>query len=207
MRRSVIILVIVGIAVSFMACGSKPPEMGEQFIVERVPEDAPRWRTRPPVERDGKQFFVGVKTHASSLEAGNTDARQNAIQKVVEYIGGTGMVDYTKARVEAGLTDEGDAGNYVEDGYRFLAESIAQGVREDETYYERVKEWNLDGWHYFYNYYVLISIPEDALQRSALAAFQAQADEARERNDAKAEAFAERLRSQLTNDASSPQPR
>ena len=207
MRRSILTIVIVGIAMSLSACGSKLPEMGEQFIVERVPDSAPRWRTRPPVERDGKQFFVGVKTHASSLEAGNTDARQNAVQKVVEYIGGTGMVDYTKARVESGLTDEGDAGNYVEDGYRFLAESIAQGVREDETYYERVREWNLDGWHYFYNYYVLISIPDDAIVRSAQQAFARQAEEARERNDAKAAAFAERLQSQLTTDASSPQPR
>ena len=204
MRRSVLSLVIVGAILSLAACGSAPPQMGEQFIVEKVPDRAPRWRTKPPGERDGKQFFVGVKTHASSLEAGNTDARQNAIQKIVEYIGGTGMVDYTKARVEAGLTDEGDAGSYIEDGYRFLAESIAQGVREDETYYERVREWNPDGWHYFYNYYVLISIPEEALVRSAQMAFQRQAEAARARNDAKAEAFAERLRSQLTTDATSP---
>lgn len=206
MRRIVLPLFVAGAALVLAACGSKPPEIGQQSVIERVPEDRPNWITRPPRDRDNKLFFVGFKTHASSLENGNTDARQNAIQKIVEYIGGTGMVDYTKARVEAGLTDESQAGNYVEDGYRFLAESIAQGVREDETYYERVKEYRPDGWHYFYNYYALISIPQDALQRSAAMAFERQAAAARAKNDAKAEAFANRLRQQLTTDATSPNP-
>lgn len=204
MRRTVLPILAAGAALVLAACGSKPPEIGQQFVTERVPEDRPNWITRPPRDRDNKLFFVGFKTHSSSLENGNTDARQNAVQKIVEYIGGTGMVDYTKARVEAGLTDEGQAGNYVEDGYRFLAESIAQGVREDETYYERVKEWRPDGWHHFYNYYVLISIPQDALQRSAAMAFERQAAAARAKNDARAEAFANRLREQLTTDATSP---
>jgi len=197
-------MVLAGAALIVAACGSKPPEIGQQFVVERVPDERPRWISRPPGDRDNKLFFVGFKTHASSLENGNTDARQNAVQKIVEYIGGTGMVDYTKARVEAGITDEGQAGNYVEDGYRFLAESIAQGVREDETYYERMKEWRPDGWHHFYNYYVLISIPKDVLERSTRMAFERQAAAARARNDAKAEAFANRLREQLTRDATSP---
>ncbi len=206
MRRILVLLTaLVGASVMLSACGSKQPQIGEQFIVERVPDSRPRWVARPPADRDSKLFFVGVKTHASSLENGNTDARQNGIQKIVEYIGGTGMVDYTKARVEAGLTDEGQAGNYIEDGYRFLAESIAQGVREDETYYERVREWRPDGWHYFWNYYALLSIPEDALERAARMAFEKQAAEARAKNDSRAEAFAERLRDQLTHDATSPQ--
>jgi hypothetical protein len=206
MRRILLAtLMITSISLIFSACGSGPPEIGEQFIVERVPDDRPRWITWPPEDRDGKLFFIGMKTHASSLENGNTDARQNGIQKIVEYVGGTGMVDYTKARVEAGITDEGQAGNYIEDGYRFLAESIAQGVREDETYYERVKAWQHDGWHYFYNYYALLSTPKDALERAARAAFEKQAAEARAKNDARAESFANRLREQLTTDATSPQ--
>ena len=206
MRRMAVALALaVGATVMLPACGSGPPEMGEQFVIERVPDSRPRWVHRPPSDDDSKLFFVGVKTHASSLENGNTDARQNGIEKIVTYIGGTGMIDYTKARVEAGLTDEGEAGNYIEDGYRFLAESVAQGVREDESYYERVKEWKPDGWHYFYNYYVLLSTPEDALERAARMAFERQAAEARAANDTRAESFANRLRDQLSRDATSPQ--
>jgi hypothetical protein len=205
MRRTVLLsLVMAGSLAVLAACGSKPPEVGQQFIIERVPEDRPRWITRPPADRDEKLFFVGLKTHASSLENGNTDARQNAIQKVVEYVGGTGMVDYTKARVESGLTDEGQAGNYVEDGFRFLAESIAQGMREDENYYERVKEWQPTGWRYFYNYHVLVSIPKASLADAARQAFERQAAAARARNDARAEAFANKLRQQLTPGMTSP---
>jgi hypothetical protein len=188
----------------FAACATKQPQIGEQFIDERVPDKRPSWITKPPRDSDGKLYFIGVKTRASSLENGNTDSRQHGIQKIVEYIGGTGMVDYTKARVESGVTDEGLAGNYIEDGYRFLAESIAQGVREDESYYERVREWRPDGWRYFYNYYVKLSIPEDALERAARMAFDKQAAEARAKNDERAAAFADRLRQQLTTDATAP---
>lgn len=196
-------MLVAGAALVLAACVGMAPGIGQQFVTERVPEEPPDWLRRPPRDRDNKLFFVGFKTHASGLEDGNSDARQGAIQKIVEYIGGTGMVDYTKARVEAGLTDEGQAGNYIEDCYRFLAEFIAQGVRQDETYYEGVKEWRPDGWHYFYNYYVLISISQDALQRSAALAFERQAAAARARNDAKAQAFANSLRQQLTTDATS----
>ncbi len=204
MRRTIIITALFGAALMLSACGSKPPEIGQQIVVERIPDDRPRWITRTPADEDDRMFFIGVKTHASSLENGNTDARQNAIQKVVEYVGGTGMVDYTKARVEAGLTDEGQAGNYVEDGYRFLAESVVNGVREEETYFEHVKEYRSDGWRYFYNYYVKLSITQEDLRRAAAAAFERQAAQARAENNARAEAFANRLREQLTTDATSP---
>jgi len=209
-RRSMALAVVAlaGTALALAACGGspRPPQIGEQIIVEKVPKERPRWIVRAPSDRDNKLYFVGMKTHASSLENGNTDARQNAIQKIVEYVGGTGMVDYTKARVEAGITDEGQAGNYIEDGYRYLAESVAQGVREDDSYYERVKEWRPDGWHHFYNYYTLVSLPKDALQRAAAAAFERQAAQARARNDARGESFANQLQQQLRPEATSPNP-
>jgi hypothetical protein len=205
MKRTAIMLVICAMPLVFLACGSKPPQIGEQFVMERVPGDRPGWINKTPGDRDGKMFFVGYKTHASALENGNTDARQSAIQKIVEYLGGTGMVDYTKARVEAGITDEGQAGNYVEDGYRFLGESIAQGMREQETYYEHVKEWRPDGWHYFFNFYTLVNVDENVLRQQAAAAFQRQADQARARNDARAEAFARNLQRQLTPESNAAQ--
>lgn len=206
MRRMFTTVMFIGLGMFLLACGARPPELGQQIVVERFPDSRPRWIAMTPPDEGDRMFFIGVKTHASSLENGNTDARQNAIQKIVEYVGGTGMVDYTKARVEAGLTDEGQAGNYVEDGYRFLAESIVNGTREDETYYEHVKEFHTDGWHYFYNYYVKLYISRQDLVRAAQQAFERQAAEARARNDARAEAFANRLRSQLTQDATSPNP-
>ena len=78
-------IALVGATAILSACGSGPPELGQQYVVERVPDDRPRWITRAPSDRDSKLFFIGFKTHASSLENGNTDARQNGIQKIVEY--------------------------------------------------------------------------------------------------------------------------
>jgi len=192
------IMAACGASLLFVGCAVEQPEIGQQVVIERVPESRPGWVTTVPADRGNTLYFVGMKTHASSLENGNTDARQAAIQKIVEYLGGTGKVDYTKARVEAGVTDEGQAGNYVEDGYRFLAESVAKGAREEESYYERVKERHVDGWHHFYNYYVLIGIRSDELTRAAGEAFEQQAAQARARNDQRAEAFANELKRQVT---------
>ncbi len=205
MRIKTIGLLAVSATLSLSACGGGQLSPGEQQIVERVPGDRPDWAFRPPRDDDGFTFFVGLKTHASSLDNGNTDARQNAIQKIVEWIGGTGRVDYTKARVEAGLTDEDDAGNYIEDGYRFVAESIARGMREQESYYEHVKQMGPGGrLTYHYNYYVLFRIELSELANAQSGALDRAADEARAANNAAAVRLAEQMKTQLTQDASGP---
>lgn len=204
MRKATLLTLMLVASFMLAACGPKNYDVGYQEVIERVPDKRPRWIHSRPPDKGDRMFFVGLKTHASSLENGNTDARQNAVQKIVEYVGGTGMVDYTKARVEAGLKDEGEAGNYVEDGYRFLAKSIVNGVREEETYYEHVKEKGTDRWKYFYNYYVKMSITGKSLRQAASRAFEAQAAAARAKQDAKAEAFAKKLQLQLTKDATDP---
>jgi hypothetical protein len=204
MRKAAFVSLVLAASFLLAACGPKQFDVGYQEVIERVPDKRPRWIHSRPADKGDRMYFIGLKTHASSLENGNTDARQNAVQKVVEYLGGTGMVDYTKARVEAGLKDEGEAGNYVEDGYRFLAKSIVNGVREEETYFERVKEKQAERWTYFYNYHVKMSITGTSLRKAAARAFEAQAAAARANQDKKAEAFANKLRLQLTEDATAP---
>jgi hypothetical protein len=204
MARMTGVALTLGTLVLLAGCGGqRPPQLGERMVIERNSDERPEWLRRVPADRDGLQFVIGIKTGSRSLDNANTDARQNAIQKVVEQVGGTGLVDYSRARVEAGLSDQ-EAGNYIKDGYRFLAQSVAQGTREHEMYYEHAKEWRQDGWRYLYDFYILVTVPRVELPDMARQAFQQQAAEARAANNAKAEAFANSLRQQLTRDATAP---
>jgi hypothetical protein len=193
------VLLLMAVSITLSSCAGPALQPGETRMVEQVPDSRPEWISKIPESRDGNMFFRGFRTRASSLDNGNTDARQNAIQQVVEMIGAMGLVDYTKARVEAGIPeDDKDFSNYIEDGFKLVARNIAKGMKEVESYHERVMEGNYDGSvKYYYNYYILISYPEAELKRSVMQAFKEQEQEARRERDKKAEDFAKRLREQL----------
>ena len=46
MRRTIITMALFGAALTLSACGSKPPELGQQVVVERIPDSRPRWITQ-----------------------------------------------------------------------------------------------------------------------------------------------------------------
>lgn len=185
-------------------CGKpRQPQLGEQFVVEKSAEREPNWMNVRPSDREGRMFFVGAATRKFRVEDAQTDARMNATRQVVEYMGGTGLVDYTSARRDEGFTDV-EASRFIEDGNRFLAQSIAEGMREEEVYRKKVREWTRDGWRYWYDYSVLISIPSDGLTRAADRALQQHMNQAKQQQDVRAQGLLQRLRDNLTTDASMP---
>jgi hypothetical protein len=197
-KRKCLPFSLILVALSLIGCdGPFEPVLGEQTVVERVPRDRPEWIHQYVSSEKKWVIHVGMKTHATSIEHGMNDARHNVTQKFIEFIGGTGMVDYVAASVGAGLIDEALIGNYIEDSFRFLAGPIDTRMRVSETYYERVKEWRRDGWFYFYNYYVLMVIEKSQIIEAAQEAYGQMATEAQSRNDLKAEEFANQLYEQI----------
>ena len=201
MRHALVSLCVAFVAITVVSCAGTPraPMLGEEFVVERSRDREPSWIEAPTEERGGKIFFNGAATKKTRLEDANTDARMDAVHKVVEHMVDTGLIDYTRAQFEAGI-DDSEAALYIEDGTGFLVRSISDGTSEEEIYHERKREWTGSDWKYTHDVYVLISIPSDSLNGMADQAFRQQADQARANNNARAEAFANRLREQLTED-------
>jgi len=172
-------LIIVALCATLAAIGCSANKLG-LVGSERVVEtsgDKPGWVKRVPGENDEYYFFRGFKTGALSLEDGLTDARSNAIRQVLEMIQAQGLVDYKKARVENGLAESReDVGSVTEDGLKILSKTVASGVKELESYTEKVERYTPKGLRYVYNIYTLVRYPKAEYDRAvALAALEAQA--------------------------------
>ncbi|MFH1068687.1 MAG: hypothetical protein V1794_03605 [Candidatus Glassbacteria bacterium] len=183
-------LIIVALCATLTAIGCSANKLG-LVGSERVVEtngDKPGWVKKVPGENDEYYFFRGFKTGALSLEDGLTDARSNAIRQVLEMIQAQGLVDYKKARVENGLAESReDVGSVTEDGLKILSKTVASGVKELESYTEKVERYTPKGLRYVYNVYTLVRYPKAEYDRAvALAAQEAQAG-VRSANNAQAQ--------------------
>ena len=182
------------VTVGFIACSGTRPPVGSTRLVEQVPDEKPKWTWKIPEDKDGMLFFRGFKTRASSLDNGLTDARQNAVQQIVEMVQSKGKVVYAKTRVESGIPeDDRDFGSFIKDGFTLLADNIARGVKESESYYERMEETLKEGVSYHYNYWILVRYPEEEAEGAMRQAAQEQLEKARSKQDSKAEEWAEKL--------------
>jgi hypothetical protein len=113
---------------------------------------------------------------------------------VIEMIEQKGRADYSSVRVERGIpeTDE-DIGSVIEDGLKILAENVVRGVKEQESYFEKVEVFTGTGLQYYYNIFSLVSIPETEYQVAMQRSIDAMKVQARRENNARAERFLDEM--------------
>jgi len=73
----------------------------------------------------------------------------------------------------------------------------SEGVKEKESYWEKVEEATSAGVRYFYNFYTLVSLSEDDYKRIAVDVIERQKEEAREKNNEKAERFLDKFKEEV----------
>jgi len=185
--RSLLLTLTLAVAALAGCSAHKMSALGSERIIEKS-GDKPDWVNKVPKENKEYFFFRGFKTSALSLEDGLTDARSNATRQVLEMIQSQGLVDYKKARVEHGLaTSREDVGSVTEDGLKILSRTVANGVKELETYTEKVERVTPEGIRYFYNVYTLVRYPKQEYERAVALAASAQNSLQRSVNDAQAQ--------------------
>ena len=186
MLRTLILIVLAGVIAA--GCSSnKLTSVGSEKIIERS-GDKPNWVKKIPREDDEYFFFRGFKTGALSLEDGLTDARSNATRQVLEMIQAQGLIDYKKARVETGLAEtREDVGSVTEDGLKILSRTVASGVKELESYTEKVERYTPTGVRYFFNVYTLVRYPRSEYDKAVALAAREANSAIREQNNAQAQ--------------------
>ena len=190
--RFPVLLLCAGL-LSLGCSAGKTNLIGSEKIIEKS-GDKPDWVKKIPRENDEYYFFRGFKTSALTLEDGLTDARSNAIRQVLEMIQSQGLVDYKKARVESGLADRReDIGSITEDGLKILSKTVASGVKELESYTEKVERYTPNGIRYNFNVYTLVRYPRAEFDKAVALAAQEQQAEVRAKNNAQAQEVLDQL--------------
>ena len=188
------LILLAAASVLSLACSAgKLNVIGSERIIDKS-GDKPGWVKKIPRENDEYYFFRGFKTSALSLEDGLTDARSNAIRQVLEMIQSQGLVDYKKARVETGLAEtREDIGSVTEDGLKILSKTVASGVKELESYTEKVERFTPQGVRYYYNVYTLVRYPKIEFEKAVALAASQQNAEMRGQNNAQAQEVLDEL--------------
>ena len=173
--------------------GKQLSVIGSERVIERSGDD-PKWVYKIPKEDKEYFYFRGFKTGALSLEDGLTDARANAIRQVLEMIQAQGLVDYKKTRVEHSLAERReDIGSLTSDGLKILSRTVAMGVKELESYTEKVERITPEGVRYAYNVYTMVRYPKIEFDKAVALAVTERAAETREKNDQEAGMVVEEL--------------
>lgn len=181
-------VVVAGI-LACAGCGTTGSVLGSQQVIERS-GDMPDWATAIP-DDDADMYFRGLRSGAVRLDDGLTDARMHAARQVAESILTDANIDYRRARIENGRVASipGDVPALVKDGLIMLADAVQQGVRERESYWEKLEEVTHNGLAYKYNVFTLVRISKEDYRATAGRILGQQIEKARASHDAEAEKY------------------
>ena len=156
MKHIATVSAVLVLALFAVGCQSGPTVGHPHPIsVSRTPE--PQWiHTLEPVGHDGYMFFVGRSVGAAMERSAVTDARQDVVDQVLEYLGGFAQRDFQARAVSFGLEsavlDPTSAGQQFRDfAYR---EYVRQNPPQD-VYWEYRRTPGGDA----YFAYVLQAVP------------------------------------------------
>jgi hypothetical protein len=196
MKEKIIIVIIVMVIalLAVVGCATTPKrQVGSEAVVEKSATKIPEWVFKVPEDTEEYMYFRGIRTNATSLEAANDDARRNALTQVLEMINTKGMVDYTSVRMEKGPQEAPIVERIVQDGLKILSENVTKGVREKEVYWEKVERLTETGVLYFYNAYVLITLPKEEYKKALKDTVKEQKEKAQREADREALEFLKKL--------------
>ncbi len=132
---------------------------GERTLVESSAERPPEWVLREPASDDQFHYFRGVRTNAPSYEGAETDARQNALAGIIQFLGLRVTVDYERMR-----TEERTA---IQDALRSVGGADIFGTRLSDIYFRKWRVNEGDRVRYEWDVFVLVRFPRESVSRIA----------------------------------------
>jgi len=187
MKRMIVAVMsgVVGV-LALSSCHGPQVKMGEQRIVERMPNQEPSWKMKSEFEEKDKLYFQGAVTGVSDMALGIRQARAEGEKKVAERI-------KSKIRTEFGSAIEGqnidnNLGAYVKDVIAKVSENVEiSGISQKEQYVEKVQESTGYGVKYLYNAYVLLELPRTDYQEARRKVLEGAINQVHQAQNAKAE--------------------
>ena len=115
------------------------PQDPQEKLIWSSASDRPGWIYNEPETKDGIMFFVGLSNKYATEKLAREDARRNATESVVKYMGVLVKNKFERASIDFGLA--GDVINPTVSAREFenqLAVNMASRVK--------VKEWYVEKW-------------------------------------------------------------
>jgi len=155
------------------ASGMNETQQGGREIIEKLPQKKPDWVVKVPPAKNGRFYVVGTRTRSVTMEDARYDAYQMALRNAAVLAQDKIRSVFERARTEMGIPeDDKDIGFVLNDAMRAVSEVKIENAKEEDAYYEKYKERVKSGISYFYDFYVLVSVPSESIDRAAFSSIE-----------------------------------
>ena len=156
------------ILIALVGCSAPGPEP-EPVIEEAPAPTRPEWTMNEPDVEGGVMSFVGLSNVHASEKNAREDARRNAVDAVVQYLGTLAKTKFEQASVSYGLSSEVvDPTTSARNFQKQVAANVARRLKAKKWYMERESDASGKSG---YKYFVLSTVPvaemDKAFQQTA----------------------------------------
>ncbi len=196
------IIALVGLVViaALAGCSSKeaspvgiPDEAGAEKLIWSSAAERPGWTMNEPDTEDGVMSFVGLSDRFATEKGAREDARRNAMESVVKYMGTLVKDKFEKATVSFGLESSViDPTASAREFEKQLAVNMASKVKMKSWYMEKWQTETGIGWQAFALGKVPMGAIDETYKDTARSKQKEAERKAKEAGDAIAKAQAEK---------------
>lgn len=187
-----VIYVIGLLAVVFLTACSSSRDVGKEVIVQQS-GDSPEWILTPTFEEDETIFAMGELSKANDRSFGMKQAYADGIMKLMNSMQNAVKTQSSLALRGSNMTD-GDVGRFSEFAVGWISDTYQiSGVKNPETYWEKIEVNTTTGVNYFYNCYSLLSLSKADYNKALSGAYENMKKKAQAENNKKVEATATNL--------------
>lgn len=161
---------LVGLSlIALVGCSSSEPEPPAPAVEEAPAPTRPEWTMNEPDVEGGVMSFVGLSAVHASEKNARDDARRNAADAVVQYLGTLAKTKFEQASVSYGLSSEVvDPTTSTRNFQKQVAANVARRLKTKKWYMERESDASGKSG---YKYFVLATVPvaemDKAFQQTA----------------------------------------
>ncbi|TDT72408.1 hypothetical protein EV215_0212 [Hypnocyclicus thermotrophus] len=174
------------LTIFIISCGNNTPKqpvierdpvVGETKILRTRPVDEPSWTSS--VYKAAKDFpeyelFVGISAYSGNERDATKLAEQDAIQKVINYLGTYGENNLKKVFSSSGV-DYVDIAEASQEKVTQIAKNFASGIKTLETYLEEGERYSTKQiWEKYFKIYVLYGVEKTDFNSARNRIIQAQ---------------------------------
>ena len=155
---------VISLSVSLLVgCAASKPVPSVQVVEAPKNEERPNWIYNDVSNEDGQLSFVGLSNVHSSEKNARSDARRDATNNVVQYLGSIAKFKFEELNVSYGLsTKMVDPTVSTQQFQKLIASNITRRLKTKTWHMEREK---IEG-ELGYKYFVLAVIPNSTIENS-----------------------------------------
>ncbi len=190
--KKLLVAVIALYSILYLTSCSSSKELGKEVVVKQS-GDTPGWTMKPTSEDENNIFVTGELTKAKDRSFGMNQAYADGVRKLMNTMQNDVKTQSSLA-LRGNNIDENDVGRFSEFAVGWISDTYKiAGVKNPESYWEKIEVKTANGVKYFYNCYSLLQISKKDYNKALAGAYDNMEKKARAENNKKAEQTATKL--------------